>query len=163
MQWKIIADRPGYSVSENGDIRNNKTGRILKGNVDNNGYIRVMLGRKTSPLYIHRIVAMAFIDNPESLPQVDHIDGDKSNNAVSNLRWVSASANCWGSGYADRIVNRWKPVRATNTLTGEVKTFLSRDTTAAFFKCHKSQIKYDVVYKKGNKKGWILTQVEDIV
>ena len=86
MQWKIITDRPGYSVSENGDIRNNKTGRILKRNVDNNGYIRIMLGRKTSPLYVHRIVAAAFIDNPENLPQVDHIDGDKFNNTVSNLR-----------------------------------------------------------------------------
>lgn len=45
-------------------------------------------------MYLHRIVAIAFIENPLNLPQVNHIDGDKLNNCASNLEWLSASDNC---------------------------------------------------------------------
>ena len=80
MLWSKIDGKPNYSVSENGDVRNDRTGRILKPHKGTAGYYQIMLGRKTVPLYVHRLVASAFIPNPNELPQVDHINGNKLDN-----------------------------------------------------------------------------------
>ena len=161
MEWRKIADKNTYSVSENGDIRNDKTGRILKQRTGTSGYNQIMLGRKTIPLYVHRIVAKAFIPNPNNYPQVDHINGNKLDNRVQNLRWVTASENALGFGYSNRIENKKKCIIATKG--EEILHFKSRDETAKYFKCHKSQIKYGWEYKKGNKKGWTFLLDKDIV
>jgi hypothetical protein len=161
MNWKKIKNKENYSVNEKGQIKNDKTNRILKPHKGTSGYYQIMLGRKTSPLYVHRIVAETFIENPNDLPQVDHINGDKLDNRVENLRWVSVSENCWSFGYKNRIENRKKKIIAEKN--GKTIIFNSRNEAAEFFECHKSQIKYNWRYKKGNKKGWLLKLVKDIV
>ena len=163
MNWKIIEERPNYSINEFGEIRNNKTGRILKSRVGTSGYVQIMLGRKTTPLYVHRLVAKAFIPNKKKLPQVDHINGNKTDNIVSNLRWVTVSQNYFGFGYDSRVENKKKKVRAFNSVLNKEIIFNSIDETAKHFKCHKSQISYGKEYVKGNKKGWIFELVKDIV
>lgn len=80
-----------YQVSPDGMVRNAKTLRVLKPK-HAKGYLQVSLGAGNYS-YIHRLVAQAFIDNPEGLPQVNHLDGVKSNNAAENLEWCSASQN----------------------------------------------------------------------
>lgn len=72
-----------------------KQGRVLSIQKDRQGYCRIAVSWKgsTNCLKIHRLVAMMFIPNPENKPQVNHIDGDKSNNKVSNLEWVTNSEN----------------------------------------------------------------------
>lgn len=80
-----------YQVSPDGMVRNVKTLRILKPK-NSKGYLQVCLGARNYS-YIHRLVAQAFIPNPDELPQVNHLDGIKSNNAVTNLEWCSASGN----------------------------------------------------------------------
>lgn len=160
-EWRKITNRPNYSVSNDGLVRNDKTGRILKQSCRKDNYMQVMLGRKTVPLYVHRLVAQAFIENPKNLPQVDHIDGNKRNNDRNNLRWVSASENCYNFGYETRIESKRKKIKATN---GEKQIiFASRNECAKFFECSKSEIAYGRVYKKGNKKGWLFEIVKDIV
>lgn len=158
MQWMKIRGKPNYSVSENGDVRNDKTGRILKLHKGTAGYYQVMLGGKTVPLYVHRLVATAFLPNPDNLPQVDHINGDKTDNQKENLRWVSVSENCWSFGYKERVDNRKKKIIATNGK--DTLLFNSRDEAASYFQCHKSQISYGRTYKKGRKAGWIFELLE---
>ena len=84
-----------YSVSQYGRVINTKTGKILKPQKISRGYLGVTLsmGKKSFTKKIHRLVAIAFLDNPNKLPQVDHLDGNKHNNRVNNLEWVTPKIN----------------------------------------------------------------------
>lgn len=94
----IVKDIPEmngrYSVSNSGEIINNRTQHILKACTDRDGYKYVFInaypGKKhQKSRFIHRLVAVSFIDNMENKSTVNHIDGDKSNNDVSNLEWAT--------------------------------------------------------------------------
>lgn len=163
MEWLKIESKPTYSISDVGVVRNDKTGRILKPRVGTSGYEQIMLGRKTSPLYVHRLVAKAFLENKKQRPQVDHINGCKTDNRIENLRWVTVSENCYGFGYEQRVKGKYKPVVAHNAKLDKTIHFESRDATAKHFVCDKANIEYGKLYQKGNKKGWIFNLVEDIV
>ncbi|QDP42961.1 HNH endonuclease [Bacillus phage vB_BmeM-Goe8] len=98
--WKplkdIIAHGDNYEVSSHGRVRNAKTGRVLKNLIDSNGYHRLSLNLdgKRKTYEVHRLVALAFIPNPESKPMVNHIKGDqKGNNRVDNLEWATGKEN----------------------------------------------------------------------
>ena len=87
-----------YLISNYGKVKNVKTGYIRKPSLDReNGYYYVCLslGSRALKCYvkIHRSVAQTFITNPNNLPQVNHIDGNKKNNMVTNLEWVTAQEN----------------------------------------------------------------------
>lgn len=70
-------------------------GRELHPIITSDGYLKVDLTKnsETKKFYVHRLVAMQFIKNPDNLPQVNHIDGNKFNNTVSNLEWCTQTAN----------------------------------------------------------------------
>ena len=155
-EWRKIKGFENYSVSNSGEVRNDITKRILKPEIARHGYkcLQLTKDKKAYVKYIHRLVAMAFIDNPENKPQVDHIDGNKLNNNVENLRWVTVSENCLGYGLLERNKHRQKHIIAKHR-DGNVLEFNSRNEAAEYFKCHKSLISYGREYKKGNKKGWI--------
>lgn len=80
-----------YEVSSDGHIRNKITNRVLREFVGKDGYLRTQLHSKTT--LIHRIVATAFIPNPDNFSEVNHKDGNKRNNSISNLEWVTRSEN----------------------------------------------------------------------
>jgi hypothetical protein len=90
-----------YEISSHGRVRNANTGQILKQHPDKDGYKKILLSKpentKKNPAYkhfiVHRLIADAFLENPENLPLVDHKDGNKTNNAISNLRWATFSQN----------------------------------------------------------------------
>ena len=115
-QWRPIKGYEGiYEVSNLGRVRSldriimkpnprngviqsfSKKGTIKKQVLINSGYLKVMLsaGRKTKNLTVHRLVAEAFLPNPDKLPQVNHKDEDKTNNCVSNLEWCSEKYNTY--------------------------------------------------------------------
>ena len=87
-EWKETKEH--YLVSNFGRVKN-KYWKILKPIKKENGYYRVYLKSKWYP--IHRLVAEAFIPNPDNKPQVNHIDGNKKNNNVNNLEWCTAGEN----------------------------------------------------------------------
>ena len=69
--------------------------RILKTEVKGDGYVRVVLSTPTKPnrVYVHRLAAQAFIPNPDNKPEIDHINRNRSDNRVINLRWVTHKEN----------------------------------------------------------------------
>ena len=104
--WKAVKGYEGlYEVSDNGEIRsldhevlNNGTSVLVKGvlkrtRMKDNGYMIVDLWKdgKGKTHHVHRLVAQAFIDNPENKQTVNHIDGNKKNNNVNNLEWLTPS------------------------------------------------------------------------
>ena len=90
-RWKKIVGFENYSVSTEGRVRNDKTRRILKPRQRPNGYFIVELLGKD--FYIHRLVAIAFIPNPNNYPVVNHKNEVKNDNHVENLEWCTVSYN----------------------------------------------------------------------
>lgn len=96
--WKEIAGFEGlYAVSNKGRVKNLETGKVLKNWSNTHGYSMITLykGDNTKPkaVTIHKLVATAFIPNPNNLPYINHIDECKTNNDVTNLEWCTPSQN----------------------------------------------------------------------
>lgn len=87
--WKNYSEK--YEVSTDGHIRNAKTKRILREFVGKDGYLRAQFDGKTR--LIHRAIAQTFIKNPNNLPEVNHINGCKADNSVSNLEYCTRNDN----------------------------------------------------------------------
>lgn len=104
-QWRALEELPNYQVSDRGRVRRivaacgTHAGRILKGFPDKDGYLRVTLqGERQRVRRVHQLVLGAFVGQRPADKETRHLDGDKTNNALSNL--------CWGTGvenYADRV------------------------------------------------------------
>lgn len=116
--WKDIEGYEGlYQVSNMGRVRSLdrkdkngqfRNGRVLAGRDDGHGYHTVALYRdgNAKNWLIHRLVAKAFLDNPSNLPEVNHKDENKANNAVSNLEWCTAFYNNTYNGRHKRAGKR---------------------------------------------------------
>lgn len=119
--WKDIEGFEGlYAVSTKGRVRNLKTNRIFAERYDGAGYRAVTLKGKN--YNVHRLMALAFLPNPDNLPQINHIDENKKNNDISNLAWVSIEDNIRHSIHNqsckinqltldDELVNVWNSIR----------------------------------------------------
>ena len=161
--WRDIQGFEGvYQVSNFGRIRNilflnggrdkksprcRKEIRILKTRIKKDGYCVVHLscGKKDYHLRVHRLVAMAFIPNPDNLPQVNHKDEDKTNNCVDNLEWCTARYNYeYGTGQERAHNSHQKPILQLDKETGGVIKKWSSATEAAICikgdKCYKGAI-----------------------
>lgn len=93
--WKVIDGFDNYEISNTGLVRNNKSGRILSDFAQKTGYHSVVLSKegKQYTKYVHRLVAEAFIDNPENKAEINHLNFRKNDNRVDNLKWVTRAEN----------------------------------------------------------------------
>lgn len=103
-----------YRITKSGKLYNNITKNEIKPKIVN-GYEIVNIGSKNHTL--HRLVALTFLDNPENKPYVDHIDSNKLNNNVKNLRWATQKENC---NYHGKKIDHPRKVIQLDANTGEV-------------------------------------------
>ena len=136
--WKDVLGYEGlYKVSDRGNVHSvvrkdsigrECGGRILKPNYDKDGYPNVNLcnNGKVKTKKIHRLVAEAFLPNPNNYPEVNHRDEVKDNNNVENLEWCDTRYNLnYGTARKRAAKKTSKKVRAVNVKTGEVLSFNS--------------------------------------
>lgn len=129
MEWRFIEGTNGeYQVSDTGMVKTTRSGKIMTPSVDQRGYLRVALykSNRNKRYKVHRLVAQAFLPNPEEKPQVNHKDGNKQNNTVCNLEWVTnnqnmshARQNGLFEGHRQFCKKTSKKIIATNLITGQ--------------------------------------------
>ena len=118
--FKEIPGASCYFINQQGEVKNCK-GRTILPHKHNLGYLRVGLKREAGrqlKKYVHVLVALTFIENPNNLPQVNHKDGNKKNNCVENLEWVSQSENIIHAIKNGLLVPNFKPMLEHNKLYG---------------------------------------------
>lgn len=166
--WKVIDGTDGMiEVSSEGRIRSllrpSKT--ILKLQADAKGYmrVRVTIKRQKMTFKVHREVAKAFVPNPDGKQQVNHIDGNKSNNAAANLEWVTNRENAHHAiktGLFAPVTEaakrsnelRKRPIKATESSTGRIVRFDSVSEAERHFGSR--HITAVLKGRRSNVKGW---------
>lgn len=141
-EWKNIDGYPNYLISNLGNVFSLNTGKNLKAG-KNNGRLQVSLSKngKYKTFKIHKLVALAFIPNPDNLPQVNHKDENPLNNCVDNLEWCSSEYNINYGTRNDRqsetnskpviqlnkngeYVNKFDSIKNASQVTGYSSTYI---------------------------------------
>lgn len=122
MRWEPIKNNASYEISDCGNVRRNS--KFIRP-FTNNEYIYYKIPKNKKPTHYsaHRLVAQHFICNPENKPQVNHKDGNKSNNHYSNLEWVTASEN---------FIHRYKVLKQKNNKPYKGKFGIEHNRSISF-------------------------------
>lgn len=151
-KWENIQKFEGYQISNFGSVKSlkrqifRKNGRvqsikekIIKPYNNQYGYLKVNLhkNKKLYSLYVHRLVAEAFISNPNNYEEINHKDENKLNNCVNNLEWCSHRYNCnYGTKTERQKTKKSKKIIQYNINKEYIKTYNSIKEAQELCKCH---------------------------
>ena len=155
--WRTIPSFPVYSASNLGRIRNDGTGRIMHVYMNPRGYLTLTLRRnnKQEVQRVHRLVAEAFLGGPHQDLDVNHIDGDKTNNCVENLEWCTRAEN---TRHAVRTGLRKGPRRKEVRIVETGQEFESIRACAKYFNTDISCVRYALEHS-GVYRGYHLEYI----
>ena len=156
-EFKKIDGYENYSVSKNGNVRNDLTDKILKHRKDKNGYSNFTLSKngKLKTHKVHRLVAIAFILNPDDKLCVDHIDENKTNNNLTNLRWATKTENGQNKGKNKNNTSGFKGVsydKTKNKYRAVIKINEKRKHLGYFKTAKEASAEYDESAKENHKE-----------
>ena len=153
--WIDIQEYEGlYQVSNYGNVRTlsyKKTGIVknLNYRLDGGGYAKVALYKNgiAKQYSVHRLVAIHFIENPLNLREVNHIDGNKTNNHISNLEWVTAKSN---SSHA--VISKLRILPTYKVLQYSLDHVLIKEWNSVYEICQTYSYDASVIYKSCEEK-----------
>lgn len=133
MWKKFIFDNEitDYSISDKGEVRKDSKNYILsQSNQQGYKFVTLLISGKQKRMRVHRLVALTFLNNPENKPYVNHIDGNKANNKVENLEWVTPSENIQHAVQMGVMGNHRKKSVVQYNLNGELLAIFESATEA---------------------------------
>jgi len=162
-EWLPINDSDNAYISNYGNVVRN--GKRVIPIEDTEGYLRVNVGGKTKRDRIHRLVAKAFIDNPNYKPFVNHIDGNKKNNKADNLEWVTPKENSLHAsktGLLSHNTGRKGYVLAVEVKTGQSVVFLNQAHVAKVIGADDSEVCKCLAGKRKTTHGYTLEYIDKL-
>lgn len=168
MLHKAIKGYEDYLISDTGQVYSSKTGKYLKPSKNKDGYYQVDLykNRKRKTIFIHRLVAQAFIDNPENKPTVDHVNRDRLDNRVENLRWATSKEQTYNRDLTN-FANKYRKtygVKIIEVIDDKEIEYLSLhsvlniDINALQHHIYKGETDFYVKQRNGNVRHFIVPQ-----
>lgn len=154
-KFVIINGFDNYAISNFGRIKNVRKNKILAPTINKNGYMGYVFCQNgiKKGFRIHRLVALYFIENPYNLPYVNHKDGNKTNNHVSNLEWCTAQENQIHARSMG-LINQEKPIIALDINTGEKIAFKSIHEASAILQINSGTIVKVLKGKRNKTHGY---------
>ena len=141
--WKPIKNYENlYEISNYGRVKSLRSGKILKKRLTYDGYVRVTLtyNQQAKDFRVHRLVAEHFIPNPDNKETVNHIDGNKENNHVSNLEWATRS---------EQLIHSYQlGLKQAQIGTSNCQSKLSEDDVRTIRNLHNEGISYSKLAKQ---------------
>lgn len=153
--WKAIEEFPNYEISNFGRVKNLSLNKIMTNCLDEDGYHILGLRKNTkrTTKKVHRLVAIAFIPNPNNLPYVNHIDHNRINNKVENLEWSSIKDNTSEAFRDKSILSK----AVTAKINGQIIEFETIAEAANYFGISRWSVRYKCNHNVPMKigKDWV--------
>ena len=163
--WYPIKGWEGlYEINKNGEVRNAKNKNTIVGDINNCGYYRVSLYNQgqSKKYFRHRLVAEHFLDKSEEKDFVNHIDGDKSNNSLENLEWVSQSEN-EKHAFENGLKQKTNKPFIIEFVNGDIKEYENQYVCAKEIGCSQSSVKNWLNGQRNPKPSYGIKKIYFIV